>query len=429
MLGPLKMTEAVGSFLQFLDRSGLHSLREPTINVIDPFLVLGLVAILGFIAPFFARKLKLPIVVGEILFGVIVGTVLHGMSRFDLVNLDLSSDILELLSTLGFITLMFMIGMENDFEDLRSLSRTEKLTVLLVIIANFLIAVVPFLIFGYPLLVGLIVGGVSIAVVMPVLRDMGINRTSFGFKIMLLAQIADILAIFLLSFSAASVGGFRAILILLLLPVIFLLLFWIMDMVIWYRPQLMSRITNPTDQSELGVRATLAAILLFYVMAQLIGLEAVLGAFLCGILFSAIFKEKGAILDKFLPLGYGFLIPTFFIYQGFSVSLFDLFELKALGLLLLLLVVQLVSKAIPLFASKFFRHSWTDIGGSLLLGTNLSVVVAGVKIGEEAGILDGNIAGILILYGVLSCIVFPLLFKRVFKKHLEKYMGKNPDED
>jgi CPA2 family monovalent cation:H+ antiporter-2 len=423
------MAEAVGSHLQFSDRPGLHILGDSTVNIIDPFLVLGLVAILGFIAPFFARKLKLPIVVGEILFGVIVGTVLHGMSRFDLVNLDLSSDILELLSTLGFITLMFMIGMENDFEDLRSLSRTEKLTVLLVITANFLIAVVPFLIFGYPLLVGLIVGGVSIAVVMPVLRDMGINRTSFGFKIMLLAQIADIVAIFLLSFSAASVGGFRAILILLLLPAIFLLIFWIMDMVIWYRPKLMSRITNPTDQSELGVRATLAAILLFYVMAQLIGLEAVLGAFLCGILFSAIFKEKGAILDKFLPLGYGFLIPIFFIYQGFSVSLFDLFELEALGLLLLLLVVQLVSKAVPLFASRFFRHSWTDIGGSLLLGTNLSVVVAGVKIGEEADILDGNIAGILILYGVLSCIVFPLLFKRVFKVRLEKYMGKNPEED
>jgi CPA2 family monovalent cation:H+ antiporter-2 len=406
---------------------GLLELRESSVRTIDPFLVLGLVAILGFIAPFFARKMKLPIVVGEILFGVLVGTLLHGFSSFDIVNLDLSSDILELLSTLGFITLMFMIGMENDFDDLRSLSRREKLTILLVIVANFLIAVVPFLVLGLPLLVGLIVGGVSIAVVMPVLRDMGLGRTTFGFKTMLLAQIADIAAIFLLSFSAASVGGLRTVITLLALPVIFLLLFWIMDMVIWYRPQLMSRITNPSDKSELGVRATLAAILIFYVMAQIIGLEAILGAFLCGILFSAIFKEKGAIMEKFLPLGYGFLIPIFFIYQGFDVSLFDLLTPEAGGLLLLLLGVQVLSKAIPLFVARFFKHTWSDIGGSLLLGTNLSVVVAGVKIGEEADILDDNISGILILYGVMSCIVFPLLFKRVFKKHLERYMSGEKD--
>ncbi len=408
---------------------GSTLLREPALRTIDPFLVLGLVAILGFLAPFFARKLKLPIVVGEILFGVLVGTVLHGMSKADLVHLDLSSDILELLSTLGFITLMFMIGMENDFEDLRSISRREKLTILLVIIANFLIAVVPFLVIGLPLLVGLIVGGVSIAVVMPVLREMGINRTTFGFKILLLAQIADIAAIFLLSFSAASLGGLNAVLILLLLPVIFLLIFWMVDMVIWYRPQLMSRITNPSDQSELGVRATLAAILIFYVMAQFIGLEAILGAFLCGMLFSAIFKEKGAILDKFLPLGYGFLIPIFFIYQGFSVSLFDLLDWRAIGLLLLLLTVQIISKAVPLFVARFFKHTWSDVGGSLLLGTNLSVVVAGVKIGEDTGILDENISAILILYGVMSCILFPLLFKRVFKRRLERYMLHEVEDD
>ena len=159
------LEEAVQGLVQNLFQPGLDALKETASHTLDPFLVLGLVAILGFMAPFFARQLKLPIVVGEIIFGVIVGTVLHALSMLEILHLDLSSDILELLSTLGFITLMFMIGMENDFDDLRSLSRREKITIFLVIVANFLIAVVPFMLFGLPPLIGLIIGGVSIAVV------------------------------------------------------------------------------------------------------------------------------------------------------------------------------------------------------------------------------------------------------------------------
>ena len=57
----------------------------------------------------------------------------------------------------------------------------------------------------------------------------------------------------------------------------------------------------------------------------------------------------------------------------------------------------------------------------MLLGTNLSVVVAGVNMGKRAGVLDDDVAAVLIMYGVISCIVFPILFKKVYKRYLEKY--------
>ena len=91
----------------------------------NPLLILGLVAILAFIAPFFSRALKLPLVVGEILFGVLVGTIIHLLGLMG-IHADLTSSELEILATLGFITLMFIIGMENDLEDLRTLTRREK---------------------------------------------------------------------------------------------------------------------------------------------------------------------------------------------------------------------------------------------------------------------------------------------------------------
>jgi CPA2 family monovalent cation:H+ antiporter-2 len=393
---------------------------------VDPFLILALVAVLAFQAPFFAKALKLPIVVGEILFGVIVGTIIAIFGRFGL-EITLTSDVLEVLSTLGFIMLMFMIGMENDLGELKTLTRKEKWATLLILIANFLIAVIPVVALDLPIIIGLIMGGVSIAVVLPVLKEIGISKTGFGFKIMLLAQLADIAAIVLISVFTASLSGWIAIIEMITIPIVFMILFWIMDMLIWYRPKIISRILNPNDQSELGVRSMLAIILIFYGLAFFIGMEAILGAFFAGMLFSAIFKERGAMMEKFMPLGFGFLIPIFFIYQGFEISFLSLFDPIAIGMLLLFTTVAVISKVIPLLVSRFFSHKWSDLGGAILLGTNLSVVVAGVNMGSRAGVLDDDVAAVLIMYGVISCILFPILFKKIYKRHLERYHEQRPD--
>ncbi|MGA1793500.1 MAG: cation:proton antiporter [Thermoplasmatota archaeon] len=388
---------------------------------LDPFLVLTLVAILAFEAPFFARALKLPLVVGEILFGVIVGTIIHLLGDFGL-NISLTSDVLEVLSTLGFVMLMFMIGMENDLEELKTLKRREKWSVVLILAANFLIAIVPVMIFGLPIFVGLILGGVSVAVVVPILREMHLNRTGFGFKILIIAHLADITAIILISIATASLNGWIALLEILLIPLVFMALFWLMDILIWYKPKVVSRILNPNDQSELGVRSMLAIVLIFYGLAFFIGMEAILGAFFAGMLFSAIFKERGAMMEKFMPLGFGFLIPIFFIYQGFELSFLSLIDPYAIGLLVLFTLTAVVSKVVPLLVSRFFSHKLSDLGGAMLLGTNLSVVVAGVNMGQKAGIIENEVASILILYGIISCVLFPMIFKRIFKKYLEKYL-------
>jgi Kef-type K+ transport system membrane component KefB len=379
--------------------------------------ILGLVAILAFIAPFFSRKLRMPIVVGEIIFGVIVGTIVHLYDYLGF-SINLTNEPLEVLSTLGFVTLMFMVGMENDFDEVRSLSRRERIGTVLIITASFLICILFSVISGLHIIIGLMLGGVSIGVLNPLLREMGIIRTKFGFKVMLLAQLADILAIFLISIAAASTSGWIALLEIIAIPIIFLLVFWLMDVLIWNKPALMSRILDPRDQSEIGTRAALAIMLIFYVLALLIGVEAVIGAFMCGILFSALFKERGALMGKLMTLGYGFLIPIFFIYQGFEVSLLDLFDLWAIGLLVLLLLVSMASRLIPMVLSRYFTTKRTDIVGALVLGTNLSVVVAGVKIGKETGIIDDFMATVMILYGVISCVVFPMVFRKMFTKYL-----------
>ncbi|MEA3559991.1 MAG: cation:proton antiporter, partial [Candidatus Thermoplasmatota archaeon] len=103
----------------------------------------------------------------------------------------------------------------------------------------------------------------------------------------------------------------------------------------------------------------------------------------------------------------------------------DLANPYTIGILLIMTVIAIISKAVPLLLSRYFKHKWSDLGGAFLLGTNLSVVVAGVNMGRKAGILGEDIAAALILYGVISCILFPALFKKIFKKYLERYMDSN----
>jgi CPA2 family monovalent cation:H+ antiporter-2 len=126
-------------------------------------------------------------------------------------------------------------------------------------------------------------------------------------------------------------------------------------------------------------------------------------------------------MEKFMPLGFGFLIPIFFIYQGFEISFLSLIDPYALGLLVLFTSVAVLSKVVPLLVSRFFSHKWSNLGGAVLLGTNLSVVVAGVNMGKRAGVLDDDVAAVLIMYGVISCVVFPILFKKIYKLYLERY--------
>jgi len=375
------------------------------------------VAILAFIAPFFSRRLRMPIVVGEILFGVVVGTIVHLYTKAGF-QLNLVNEPLEVLSTLGFITLMFMFGMEYDLDEVRSLSSNETVGTVLIIASSFLICVLFSVVAGLHIIIGLMLGGVSSGVLHALLHEIGVLRTKFGVKVMLMAHLSDIAAIFLISISAASISGWVALIEIIAIPIIFLLIFWVVDFLIWNRPAMMSKILDPRDQSEQGTRAALALMLIFYVLAFLIGVEAVIGAFICGMLFSALFKERGELMGKLMTIGYGFLIPIFFIYQGFSVSFLDLFDPWAFGILILMLLVSIVSRLVPMLLSRYFVHKRTDIAGAMVLGTNLSVVVAGVNIGREAGLIDGTLSSVMILYAVTSCIIFPVLFKWMFNRHL-----------
>jgi Kef-type K+ transport system membrane component KefB len=168
------------------------------------------------------------------------------------------------------------------------------------------------------------------------------------------------------------------------------------------------------DTSEIGVRAGLALMIAFVAVSELLGMEAILGAFLAGALFTFVFREKGILETKLAGLGHGFFIPVFFIYVGVSFNLGALREPEIYPLLSrilgLLLAIKLLA-SIPLIALGFTVRQ--VLGASLLLATPLTLLVAVAAIGLDLGALTELENAGVILVAVLSALLFPTLFKRL----------------
>jgi len=169
------------------------------------------------------------------------------------------------------------------------------------------------------------------------------------------------------------------------------------------------------DPSELGVRFGFVLMLGLAALAAWVGLEAILGAFLAGLLFSYVFRERGALETKLVALGQGFFVPIFFIHVGVTFEWSELGDGATLGRALIVLgVASLVAKLVPsallLFLGLHFR---AVVAGAFLLATPLTLLVAIAALGREMDVIDASTSAAVILLAIVTGVVFPTLFKLI----------------
>lgn len=127
-------------------------------------------------------------------------------------------------------------------------------------------------------------------------------------------------------------------------------------------------------------------------LAAWVGLEAILGAFLAGLLFAYVFRETGVLETKLVALGQGFFVPIFFINVGVTFEWSELGDVATLGRALVVLgVASLVAKLVPsallLLLGLRFR---TVVGGAFLLATPLTLLVAITAREREMEVIDAS---------------------------------------
>lgn len=389
------------------------------------FLSLVIVVLAAFLTPIIVNRLNinfLPVVVADILMGIVIGN-----SFLNIVERD---SILNILSTLGFIFLMFLSGLEIDFKAFKKDKRARQgqnddessipghlnlaLTVFaFIMIISILLAYV-FKWLGLVddvLLMVIIISTISLGVVVPTLKEMNIMRTTIGQFILLVAVLADLVTMILLTVYGAINGQGGSTIWLIGILVVFTAISYILG-VQFKRMSFLQKLMDGTTQ--IGIRAVFALIILLVALAEGVGAENILGAFLAGVVVSLLNPDE-EMVEKLDSFGYGFFIPIFFIMVGVDLNIPSLIkEPKLLIIIPILIVAFIISKLIPVMFIRRWFDMKTTIASAFLLTSTLSLVIAAAKISERLNAISAETSGILILSAVITCVFVPIIFKKLF---------------
>ena len=368
----------------------------------------------AFLLPLLGKKIKIPGIVLEIAYGIIVGPIL---------NLVSPSEFISGLAILGFLLLMFLSGFEIEIEKFQENGLRALLLPSLMFLGTVLISLFLVTRLNYPIFLGLVLCTTSVAIVIPILRSDDTIKSNYGQLLFMTALLSDILTL-LGATVLASVersGGFGVKnLNVILYFVIVTLILRIVKRLAWWNPQLFSRMFDGYDPEELGIRSSIALMLTLVGVAVLFDIEAILGAFLAGTIFAFIFPNRGSLESSLKGFSYGFLIPIFFINIGlnYDVSVFSntQFYLEVLYLFAIAIAVKLLPTILLIFAGIKIKQI---LAGGFLLSARFSLIIAMAEIGVEIELISKAIEQQIILLAVLTATIAPIGYKLLSPKTKE----------
>jgi Kef-type K+ transport system membrane component KefB len=375
-----------------------------------------LITFVAMLAPLIAElpsNFRLPVVVLEIVLGILIGP-----HVFDLGSPD---GMIGTLGNLGLTFLIFLVGLEIDFDKIRG--KPLSLAVSGWLISFFLAMVCMFffntigLIQTPAILAATALSTTALGVLAPILRDRGELNTDFGKYLVATAAIGEFGPLVIIS--------------LLLIPThdtflhtLFIVTFIIVALAVanialhMRSSSLIDKLAHTMRSSgQLPVRMCILLQVLLVTLAAQFGLNIVMGAFTAGMVAGLAIKgsNEGELLrQKLDAIGYGFLIPIFFIVAGMKFEISALWSSPLAPIQVALLACLLVLiRSVPLFLYKEELTSEEKIPFVFYSATGLPLIVIISEIGVSSGLMPPDRASILVSAGMLSVLLFPILAVRL----------------
>ena len=369
----------------------------PLIAALAPLLSAGLVPVV-----------RIPIVVFEIVLGVLLGPSILGWVQ--------PTEFVSSLAQFGLAMLFFLAGNEIDFERIRGrpLNRSV-LGWLISLVAGVLTGVLLAPSVGAGVFIGVALTSTALGTLMPVLRDAGEMRTPFGTAIIAIGAVGEFgpLVAISLFLSGRKVGVASAVLAGFVL--ITAVAIYLAGKGTHHRMHRLITATLHTS-GQFAVRLVVQLLTALVGLSLVLGLDMLLGAFAAGVLTKLLLsdatpKDSEAIESKLEGLGFGFLVPVFFINTGITFDLDSLIsDPRALVLLPLFLILLLAVRGLPSLLGAPPGSAGADRRAIVLFGaTGLPIIVAVTDIGVSDGTLPVGTAAALVGAGMLSVLLFPLL--------------------
>ena len=362
---------------------------------------------------------SVPTAVAEIVAGIFLGK-----SAFNIVQ-ETSS--LTLLSSLGVIILMFLSGMEINFDLFKKAPGQKKrdpkspvsiavLSFTAVIITAFILGVILYFmgLFSDILLATILFSTIALGVVIATLKEKEILGRPMGQTILLTAVLGEVIPMLALTFYASIYGhnAGRLWLIVLLFLAAIILLRRFRQPYVWF-----NNVSKATTQ--LDIRLAFFLIFTLVTVAESVGAENILGAFLAGMVMKLL-EPSEATQEKLTSIGYGFFIPIFFIMTGVRLDLKSLFANKtALALIPILVACFIIAKLPTTLIYRRRFNARNSFAGGFLTVTTITLVLPSLQVAKNLHAITSTQSDAFILAAVIVCVLAPIVFNSTYKLNKE----------
>jgi Kef-type K+ transport system membrane component KefB len=357
-------------------------------------------------------KLRVPGVVLEIVLGIVVGPSVLGWADVD--------EPVQIVALIGLAFLLFLSGLELDLRELRG--RLLRIGLVAFAVSASLALIVGIGLdaaglVGDPLLVAVTLLATSLGLVIPVLKEGGLATTPFGQVLIVGATLGDFTAVVLLSLLFSQDAAATSTKLVLLAMFVLLVAVVGLSVALTARSGRLSAVLTSLQDTtaQIRVRGAVLLVVLFAVLAERTGLETILGAFVAGALLGLLDRDAMHTHPLFRlkldAIGFGFLVPVFFVTSGLRFDLDALLaDRSTLALVPIFLAALLLARGLPAFVYRAVVGSRRGVvAAGLLQATSLPVIVTATTIGVEIGVVTPATASAFITAGLLSALLFPAL--------------------
>jgi Kef-type K+ transport system membrane component KefB len=367
------------------------------------------------ISPFVSKALRIPIVVVEILLGILgnhFGFFGHNEYFF-------------IIAKVGFLFLMFLAGLEVNLKEFTKIKSTLLTRVVLYFAMLYALALSIVLYFHLSFIYLVILPIFSLGMIMALLKDYGKDKPwlSLALIIGILGELISIVALTILS-GAVSFGFgkefYKAMGTLALIVFAGVVFFRLARAFFWWFPETKRMIMPDIASKEQDIRFSMA---LFFVMIAImlyLKIDMVLGAFFAGMFITAFFSHKKDLHDKLSSLGFGFLAPIFFIFVGSTLKLDIVLSAEIIKNALFLIACMVSIRLIGSF-SAFYGH--LGFKNTILFALSdsmpLMFMVAAATLGLQSHTIDAKEYSSIVVASMLDAIVLMLIIK-VLNYYFEK---------
>ena len=370
------------------------------------------------IGRFLSKKLKQPVIFGELILGAIIGNIGLILLKDD----SFIDPVVSKIADIGILFVLFSAGLSLNLKEFKKIETSSTLVAALGVILPFILGYFTSMWFNLGHITALFVGtslmATSIGVKAEILLEFKIIGTRLGSMIMGAAVIDDIITMIILTILIGIINsGFLEIwntIFFLFLIILFFLCAILLtkEKVRKILDKYLAKIT--LGRENLLILGVIIA-LLFSLIAETIGLSIIIGAFIAGVILGQLSFFRG--LKDFVTLiGGGFFIPVFFVTVGMT---FDFQAFLSIGgftgaLVLVAIIGKLVGCSLGAKLTKFDNRESIATGVAMIPRAGVELIL--VKLGLDYGIINKDIASSILIMVIITTLITPPMLAKVLRK-------------